>query len=50
VRKDGKLTEDAVADADLGKMFAAVDADGGGSIGPDEFEELLGASGPSRAM
>ena len=50
VRKDGKLTEEVVADADLEKMFAAVDADGGGSIGLDEFEELLGASGPSRAM
>ena len=50
VRKDGKLTEEVVADADLEKMFAAVDTDGGGSIGLDEFEELLGASGPSQVM
>ena len=50
VRKDAKITADVVSDEELLEMFESVDTDGGGSIGVDEFCELLGAGAPSGAL
>ena len=40
-RKDAKLTKNEVPDVQLQKLFNRVDTDGGGTIGLDEFVELL---------
>ena len=40
-RKDAKLTKNEVSDVQLQKLFNRVDTDGGGTIGLDEFVQLL---------
>lgn len=46
VRKDARITGDVLSDGMLKKVFAIVDADGGGAISPEEFKNWLTEDGP----
>ena len=41
LRKGGQITADMMSNADLDRLFSAVDADGGGTVSIDELTEFL---------